>query len=304
MMGAAEGAFLPASIAATIEASNPVRRGLNFAIQQNGVPVIGLGLGPILATQLLTILPSWRWVFVLLALPGLIVAFLLHLVLRDPILPLSEIPEQQPLNGRWLEVFRYRNVPLGALIMAGTAASLSIVLLMTPSYLMTSSIHLSLKQMGFVMSGMGIGGALGGALLSGLSDLLGRRVVLIAGCSFACLFLAAFIRSDGDATASFVWLLLLAACGFSVIYITIGPVAMESVPAEISVTAIGIIGGIGELFGGGLAPIAAGQLAQRLGVNKVYILALAVQLAALLAALFVEHTPRHTRTPPKAHPIP
>jgi predicted MFS family arabinose efflux permease len=261
------------------------------------LPLIGLGLGPILATQLLTLLPSWRWVFVLLTAPGLIVAWLLYRVLRDPIA--TAISPARTPGGAWAGVFQYRNVPLGILIMAGTASALNIVLVMTPSYL-TSTAHLSMPQMGFVMSSVGIGAVLGGLLLSGLSDLIGRRTVLVSACTLACAFALAFMKSDPNARALFGWLLLLSACGFSVIYITIGPLTMESVPPEVSATAIGIIGGIGEFCGGGLAPIVAGQVAQRFGLEKVYALAVVALLVAAVATVFVKPTHRATRTAVKS----
>ncbi|NWA89927.1 MFS transporter, partial [Pseudomonas sp. D8002] len=82
VMGVAEGAFTPTSIATTAEVSRPSRRGLNIGIQQAAFPILGLGLGPILATHLLLIVPSWRWVFVIVAVPGLLVAWMLHRTLR------------------------------------------------------------------------------------------------------------------------------------------------------------------------------------------------------------------------------
>ena len=47
LMGLAEGAYVPASIVATVEASKPTRVGLNIGIQQMAAPLVGLGLGPI-----------------------------------------------------------------------------------------------------------------------------------------------------------------------------------------------------------------------------------------------------------------
>ena len=70
-MGVTEGSFCPASVAATADASEPQRRGLNQGLQLSTFALFGLGFGPILATQLLLIVPSWRWVFVLVAIPGL-----------------------------------------------------------------------------------------------------------------------------------------------------------------------------------------------------------------------------------------
>ena len=82
-MGLAEGAFVPASIIATIDASKPSRHGFNVGIQQAMPALLGLGLTPIAATQLLRIM-DWRWIFLLVAIPGLIVAWLSAKVLRKP----------------------------------------------------------------------------------------------------------------------------------------------------------------------------------------------------------------------------
>jgi len=73
-MGVFEGAFCSVSVAATAEASHPKRRGFNMGVQQSTFALFGLGLGPIIATQLLGIVPSWHWVFAVVAVPGLIVA--------------------------------------------------------------------------------------------------------------------------------------------------------------------------------------------------------------------------------------
>jgi MFS family permease len=60
LMGLAEGAFTPASVASTAEASNPNRRGFNQGLQLSLFALLGLGVGPILATQFIGLVPSWR----------------------------------------------------------------------------------------------------------------------------------------------------------------------------------------------------------------------------------------------------
>jgi MFS family permease len=75
VMGFADGAYTPASIAATIDAAAPRHHGLAIGVQQMMLPAIGLGLAPLLITQLLHVV-AWRWVFVLFALPGFILAWL------------------------------------------------------------------------------------------------------------------------------------------------------------------------------------------------------------------------------------
>ncbi|HUL83391.1 MAG TPA: MFS transporter, partial [Gammaproteobacteria bacterium] len=62
LMGAMEGSYCPTSFTAVAAASLPKRRGFNQGLQQSGFALLGLGLGPIIATQLLHVVPSWRWV--------------------------------------------------------------------------------------------------------------------------------------------------------------------------------------------------------------------------------------------------
>ncbi|MBL3665737.1 MFS transporter [Streptomyces sp. M2CJ-2] len=84
VMGVTEEAFSPTAVAATAEASRPERRGLNMDIQQSTFALFGVGLGPIIATQLLRILPSWHWVFAIMLLPGLVLAYFVFRTIREP----------------------------------------------------------------------------------------------------------------------------------------------------------------------------------------------------------------------------
>ena len=63
LMGVAEGAFCPTSFAATADAARPDRLGFAQGFQQSAFALIGLGFGPIIATQLLESV-GWRAAFV------------------------------------------------------------------------------------------------------------------------------------------------------------------------------------------------------------------------------------------------
>jgi MFS family permease len=84
VMGVMEGSYIPASVAATGEASAPQRRGLNQGFMLSLFALLGLGCGPIIGTQLLAVVPSWRWVFFIVAIPGFILAAFMARVIRDP----------------------------------------------------------------------------------------------------------------------------------------------------------------------------------------------------------------------------
>ena len=84
LMGAMEGTYCPTSFTAVAAASKPARRGFNQGLQQSGFALLGLALGPIIAIQLLNVVPSWRWVFWIVAIPGFVVGLLLFFTLREP----------------------------------------------------------------------------------------------------------------------------------------------------------------------------------------------------------------------------
>src|SRR4051812_15409047 len=69
-----------------------------------------------------------------------------------------------------------------------------------PNYLV-DYLHLSSKQMGFVMSAIGFGGFAGQFMLPALSDFLGRRTVTVFGFLGGALSVYAFAhhgRESGD----------------------------------------------------------------------------------------------------------
>ena len=111
IMGLTEGSYCPTSFAATNEASAPKRRGFNQGIQQCTFALFGLGFGPIIATQLMAVVPSWRWVFIIVAIPGFILGTLMYFVLRDAVTQKTSSKSTES-TGRWVEIFRSRNIVL------------------------------------------------------------------------------------------------------------------------------------------------------------------------------------------------
>lgn len=291
VMGVSEGAFTPTAIAATAESSQPSRRGLNIGIQQAFFPILGLGLAPILATQLLLVLPSWRWVFAVVSLPGFLLAWWMYRSLRETRVAAAPAQAQEPEQGRWLDALRYRNVPLNILGMFCMLTSLFVLSVMMPNYL-TDYLHLGVQQMGFVMSAIGLGGFIGQLVLPGLSDRLGRKPVVLGSfvATGACIWL--LMHTGAEPLVLFALLFLTTFFNFSMICMTVGPLTGESVPLPLVSTATGLVVGIGEVFGGGVAPALAGYIAQHHGIQYTLYLALGgVALGLLVACLLRETAP-------------
>lgn len=289
VMGVSEGAFTPTAIAATAESSHPSRRGLNIGIQQAFFPILGLGLAPILATQLLLVLPSWRWVFVVVSLPGFVLAWFIYRKLRETRVAAPLTAVQQQAQGRWLDALRYRNVVLNILGMFCMLTSLFVLSVMMPNYL-TDYLHLSLQQMGFVMSAIGLGGFIGQLLLPALSDRVGRKPVVLGSFITTGLCIGLLMRTGAEPLTLFVLLFLTTFFNFSMICMTVGPITSESVPLPLVSTATGLVVGIGEVFGGGVAPALAGFIAQHHGIQYTLYLALGGAVVGLLVASALRET--------------
>jgi MFS family permease len=306
IMGAFEGAFTPTSIAATSEASKPSRRGFNMGTQQSLFALLGLGFGPIIATQLLAFVPSWHWVFVIVALPGLIVAYLLHRVIREPAHTDTSLAAEQVVGHRterlaWGEIFKYRNVTLGTLALFGVFSGIFVISALVPSYL-TDFLGLSVQQMGLVTSAIGFGGFVGYILVPGLSDRVGRKVALSTSFVIAAVFLLLFARVGATPVLLFALLFVIAICTFGNIALLAGPITTEAVPASLIASAVAIPIGAGEIFGGGIMPVIGGVLADAFGIqNMLYVALFGLLVGLAISFLLKETAPVKVGREPEVH---
>lgn len=286
LMGLAEGAYVPASIVSTTEASAPERVGLNVGIQQMAAPLVGLGMGPLIATSLLKIVPSWHWIFGLVAIPGLFTAWLMHRVLRDA--RRTSAPAAASLPARvspWRAVLSYRNVTFNALVMSCCLSCVMILSVFMPNYL-TDQRGLSLDQMARVLAGFGIGSFIGMAVVPAISDKLGRRVVVIVALVMALAALWTLQRIGAEPVRLFWVLFAIGSMTAGAVVTIVGPLTGGSVPKSLAATATGIVVGVGEVIGGAAAPVIAGHVAQRFGLETILSLSWIAIAAGLLIAIF------------------
>jgi len=289
LMGMTEGSFCPTSFATTNDASKPSRRGFNLGLQQSTFPLFGLALGPIGATQLLGV-TSWRWIFVLVAIPGLILAVLIARTIREPASASRAREQRAPLS----ELLKHRNVPLGMLALFCAMSGIFTISAMIPNYLV-DYLKLSTAQMGFVTSAIGFGGFAGQLALPGVSDIVGRKLIAVLGFIVGALFLYAFMQTGPSPGTLFVLLFVACFCCFGLLGLITGPIAAEAAPRGLVSSTAGIIIGSGEIFGGGIAPSLAGAVAQHFGLQHTLTMALTGLSIGIVVCLFLRETaPRKT----------
>ncbi|MDP9651097.1 MFS transporter [Paraburkholderia caledonica] len=284
VMGLAEGAYVPASIVATVNASKPSRVGLNIGLQQMAQPLVGLGLGPIIAISLLKVLPSWHYVFAAVAVPGLLLAAVMARVLRDPS-RIAGTPRD--------DAHEWRSVAMNGAVRVNTATMLCyltcVIPLSTfmPSYL-TDYLRLNLDQMGMVLTGQGAGSLIGMVVIPALSDRFGRKPLLIAALLAELVALWMFRTIGAEPIKLFSALFVIAFMNSGAIAITVGPLTSAAVPPRLAASATGLVVGVGEIVGGAMAPAVTGALAHAMGIAVIPVVALiAIAMGTAIVALGV-----------------
>jgi len=289
VMGFADGAFTPPSISATIEASPQNRHGLNIGIQQMMLPLAGLALAPWLVGLLLQHI-GWRYIFALFALPGLVLALLVWRHLPEQATPNQERNSLED----WRKVLAYHNIRLLMAMMLCWLTCLITTSALMPSYLVDFH-RLTDAQMGGIMAAIGIGATIGTLTLPALSDFTGRKPVMIISTIGVAGSLWMLSGTGNDPTMLFCWLGAVHFFNNACITLTVGPICAETVPPSLMATAVGVVIACGELGGGGLAPIIAGQVADRFGIEHILWLPLGAMGVALLLVLFLKETRWRTK---------
>jgi predicted MFS family arabinose efflux permease len=275
-----------------VEASHPKRRGMNNGIFQCMISLFGNAIGPIVATQLLLV-TGWRTVFMLVGIPGLIMAAVMVFLVREP--P-HHAPGATPIARPGIaDLFRHRNVPLAMLTLMCAMGGVFVMGAMMPNYL-TDYLHLSIQDMGVVTSAIGFGGAIGQFAMPAVSDFIGRKPATLLSYILAAIFTYAFTQAGAESLGTLFWLLFFAALfNFSALAILAGPVAAEAAPLGMVASVAGLVIGAGEIFGGGVAPAVAGQIAGSSGIQNVFPFTIASLVLGFVIALFLKETaPRKT----------
>ena len=290
LMGAMEGTYCPTSFTAVAAASKPERRGFNQGLQQSGFALMGFALGPIIATQLLNVVPSWRWVFWICAIPGFIVGVLLYFHLREPKdTQAGALIGATQASGSWLDVLKTPNIVVCMVALLCAMACVFVLGAMVPLYL-TNALQLAPTDVGLVASALGFGGFFGQFGWPGLSDRFARKPLAILGFIAATLSVWWFASTGAAVLPLFVALFVCSFFCLGNVALITGPIATESAPRGLISAAIGVVVGAGEIFGGGIAPIIAGNVTDRFGLPSSLNVALIGVALGIVVCLFLRET--------------
>jgi len=285
LMGVAEGGIAPISHAMVVAEVSPERRGLAQGLMQNfGSNLLGSFVAPVLLVAFATSF-GWREAFFLAGVPGLVCAVAMWFMLDEPQpLPKQAVAEKVGMG----VVLGNRNVLLSIVLCVLLVANLVVCWVFMPLYL-TQTRGLTPENMGWLMGTLGISATVGSFVVSGLSDKIGRRPVIIMMPLLGVLLPLGALYFDGS-----LW--ILAALFFfgwafnGTLPLLMATVPSESVDLRLVATAMGLCMGGGEILGGVLAPFLAGVLADEYGLNAPLWLMLVLTVAAGLLAFGLKET--------------
>ena len=289
LMGAAEGGIMPISQAMIAAEVTPERRGLAMGVTQNfGSNLLGSFVAPVLLVAFATAY-GWRNAFFLAGIPGLLAAMLMWKLIGEPAVPAgtpSRAAEGSAMT--WAQAFKERNVLICAVMGVLLVSYLVVCWAFMPLYL-TQVRRFDAQTMGWLMGTLGISATVGAFLVSGLSDRIGRRPLMIAMPLIGVILPLGAMYFDGS-----IW--VLAAIFFVGWGLTgIFPLFMATVPSE-SVdrrhiaTVLGVCMGTGEIIGGVLSPSIAGFAADLAGLQAPLWIMLGLAIAGGVLALGLRET--------------
>ena len=289
IMGIAEGPVASTGVAVAVEASKPERRGLNNGVFQCMISLFGLALGPIIATRLLDS-HSWHAVFMLVALPGVVMAVLMWLVVREP----AKRADTGHGGGSVLGMFGHRNAKVAPLTLICAMGGIFVIAALLTAYLTApvgAGLGLDPITAGNVFSAVGVGGAIGQFAMPAISDYIGRKLSTLASYILAAISLYFFTQA-GPESISTLWTLLFFASlfNFAALAILAGPVAAEAAPPGMLASMAGFVIFAGEFVGGGISPIIAGGIAGKYGLKAALYFAACGLVLGFFVALFLKET--------------
>ena len=292
VMGLFEGPIFPIVQAFSLAQSSARRRGLNMGlISTTSMGIIANLIGPIVLVALSQAF-GWRVTFFTTLIPGLVIAWLIYKVLKEPDMTMIEgisARKKRPNFKESLSIFKNRNVRTSMVLSCFVISWNVGTLVYTPLYLVNVR-GFGPSEMSYIMAVFGAGAVVWGMLVPGLSDRFGRKPVTIIFMFLSILSPLGLLTATNP--------LLIAVCvfvgwsGSGVFALFQAAIIGESVDTKYASTAIASVQMTGEIGGSVIGVAAAGILADMYGLHSALIFtACCAAAAAFVAFAYYETAP-------------
>ena len=314
LMGAAEGGVMPISHAMVASEVNPERRGLAQGVAQNlGSNLLGSFAAPVVLVAFATMF-SWREAFYLAALPGLLSAAMIWFMLREPKAPPREA---KPNLGAGRAVSDYIAEVGRAMTVRNMWISVVVGILMVAHFVITWAFMpvflvqqrgMDATSMSWLVGSLGIAAAIYSFVVSGASDRIGRKPVMVFLPFLSLVGPLGVLLLD---PAAFPGISSLGISNYAMVLIPIFfigwmvngtfPIFMATIPSETfkpihHATVLGLAMGFCEVLGGVFGPPVAGALNDAFGADTfLYVLMVLAVTSGFVAMGLRETAPAALR---------
>jgi MFS transporter, ACS family, hexuronate transporter len=286
LMGIAEGGIMPITQTLIAADVSPERRGLAHGIAQNvGANFLANFLGPIVVVAI-ALAVGWRNAFMIVAIPGFVMAALLAWLVREPH-HLDKHPKPTLAGARAL--LADRNIMVCVLLSILLVAYLVVFAVFTPFYL-EGARGIAPDKWRWIMASSGLASIAIAFIVPGLSDRIGRKpVAVVASLLGICAPLGA-MWVDGSSMWDY-YLVFAAGSAITGVF----PLAMATIPSEVvkpglTATALSLTMGTSEIIGGVSAPALAGRASVAYGLTAPLWIVAGLAVAAAVVALLLRET--------------
>ena len=317
LMGAAEGGVMPISHAMVASEVNPERRGLAQGVAQNlGSNLLGSFAAPVVLVSWFVVELgfSWREAFYLAAVPGLLSAAMIWFMLREPKPaprePKPKVTKSQAVGDYVDEVVRamkIRNMWISVVVGILMVAHFVITWAFLPTFLVQER-DMDATSMAWLVGSLGIAAAIYSFVVSGLSDRIGRKPVMVFLPFLSLVGPLGVLLLD---PAGFADGGMFGLSGYATVLIPIFfigwmvngtfPIFMATIPSETfkpihHATVLGLAMGFCEVLGGVFGPPAAGWLNDMFGQETfLYVLMVLAVISGFVAMGLQETAPAALR---------
>ena len=287
LMGLAEGGLPPLTFHIVNSEVATEKRGLAVGLTSTiGLQAIPL-LGPLIIVGIGTAY-GWREAFWVAGIPGLIMASLIWLLVRNP--PHTRT-DDTPKGAVW-PLLKVRNIRFSMTLAVLNMTSYGALLGFGPLYIVNIAGQ-SNGAMSVIMTAVSIAGVVFAFVGPMLSDRIGRKPVIFGMYAISAVGALLLLFGGHSLPAVFAGAVLVGAGGAGCGALIMAIIPGESAPEHLRGTAMGFDAAAGELLGAGLMSVVVGKIADLAGLGVVpWVLLVVAVLFCLLTLALRETAPK------------